>query len=109
MEALSPRDTNAPIRNKQAAQKPKAPAGRPIQKEKDHPPPPPEEVQEPPSSDRKDGAIYRTGRLLGRGGFAICYEARLSGTKQTYALKIVKSHMPQKKMEQKVGSILPII
>ncbi|TVY57109.1 Serine/threonine-protein kinase plo1 [Lachnellula cervina] len=104
MEALSPRDANAPIRNKQAAQKLKAPASKPIQKEKDHPPPPPEEVQEPPSSDRKDGAVYRTSRLLGRGGFAICYEARLSGTKQTYALKIVKSHMPQKKMEQKIHS-----
>jgi hypothetical protein len=107
MEALSPRDANAPIRNKQPAQKLKAPASKPTQKEKDHPPPPPDEVQEPPSSDRKDGAIYQTGRLLGRGGFAICYEARLSGTKQTYALKIVKSHMPQKKMEQKVRFIIP--
>ncbi|TVY83345.1 Cell cycle serine/threonine-protein kinase CDC5/MSD2, partial [Lachnellula suecica] len=110
MEALSPRDANAHIRSKQPAQKIKAvpPPPRPIQKEKDHPPPPPAEVQEPPSSDRKHGAIYRTGRLLGRGGFAICYEARLSGTKQVYALKIVKSHMPQKKMEQKFQTELQI-
>jgi hypothetical protein len=104
MEALSPRDANAHIRVKQQAakSKPQAPAAKLPQKEKDHPPPPPEEVREPPSSDRKDGAIYKTGRLLGRGGFAICYEGQLAGTKQKYALKIVKSHMPQKKMEQKV-------
>lgn len=102
MDALSPKDANAPIRHKQPAQKAKPPPARQTQKEKDHPPPPPEQVHEPPSSDRKDGAIYRTGRLLGKGGFAICYEARLAGTKQIYALKIVKSHMPQKKMEQKV-------
>jgi hypothetical protein len=102
MEALSPRDANAHIRLKQSAPKAKAPVVKLTQKEKDHPPPPPAEVREPPSSDRKNGAIYHTGRLLGRGGFAICYEGQLSGTKQIYALKIVKSHMPQKKMEQKV-------
>lgn len=105
MEALSPRDANAHIRVKQQAQqKVKAPVAKLTGKEKDHPPPPPAEVREPPSSDRKDGAIYQTGRLLGRGGFAICYEGQLSGTKQKFALKIVKSHMPQKKMEQKVRS-----
>ena len=105
MEALSPRDANAHIRMKQSAPKAKAPAAKLTQKEKDHPPPPPAEVREPPSSDRRNGAIYHTGRLLGRGGFAICYEGRLSGTKQIYALKIVKSHMPQKKMEQKVKPV----
>jgi hypothetical protein len=42
------------------------------------------------------------GGLLGKGGFAICHEAVLAGTRQKYALKIVKSVMPQKKMEQKV-------
>ena len=104
MEALSPRDINARIRVKQQALKSKAQPqiAKLSQKEKDHPPPPPEEVREPPSSDRKNGAVYITGRLLGRGGFAICYEGQLAGTKQIYALKIVKSHMPQKKMEQKV-------
>jgi serine/threonine protein kinase len=103
MEALSPRDANLHLR-KQLAPKPKAAAIKPMSKEKDHPPPPPPAVIEPASLDRKDGAIYRTGKLLGRGGFAICYEARLAGTKQLYALKIVKSQMPQKKMEQKVLS-----
>lgn len=107
MEAFSPRDVNAPIRVKHTVQKSKpptktAPIAKVMPKEKDHPPPPPAEVVEPPSSDRMDGAIYQTGRLLGKGGFAICYEGQLAGTKQKYALKIVKSHMPQKKMETKV-------
>ncbi|RDL36796.1 Serine kinase [Venustampulla echinocandica] len=107
MEALSPRDANAYMR-KPEAQKPKAPALKQSQKEKDHPPPPPSDVHEPPSSDRPNGAIYRTGQLLGKGGFAICYDGRLAGTKQVYALKIVKSHMPQKKMEQKFQTELQI-
>lgn len=103
MEALSPRDANAQVRAKQPAQqKAKGPVAKLAGKEKDHPPPPPAEVLEPPSSDRPNGAIYQTGRCLGKGGFAICYEGQLAGTKRRYALKIVKSHMPQKKMEQKV-------
>jgi hypothetical protein len=102
MEALSPRDANAQVKVKQASQKGKAAPAQALKREKDHPPPPPSEVREPPSSDRKDGAIYHTGRCLGKGGFAICYEGQLAGTKQMFALKIVKSHMPQKKMEQKV-------
>jgi hypothetical protein len=101
MEALSPRDANAQLRVKPST-KQKAPPGKVSQKEKDHPPPPPSEVREPPSSDRHNGAIYRTGGCLGKGGFAICYEGQLVGTKRNYALKIVKSYMPQKKMEQKV-------
>ena len=101
MEALSPRDVNVHIKNKQSVPKAKPPV-KLTQKEKDHPPPPPSEVREPPSSDRKHGAIYQTGKCLGKGGFAICYEGQLSGTKKRYALKIVKSYMPQKKMEQKV-------
>lgn len=104
MEALSPRDANAHLRAKQAAAKLKPPVPKISQKEKDHPPPPPAEVREPPCSDRRNGAIYRTGKCLGKGGFAICYEGQLASTKQLYALKMVKSHMPMKKMEQKVVS-----
>lgn len=107
MEALSPRDANAHLR-KQPPAKLKAPVAKVAGKEKDHPPPPPSNVIEPPSFDRKDGAIYRTGDLLGRGGFAICYKARLAGTRDVYALKIVKSKMQQKKMEQKVILLSPI-
>ncbi|KAH8603056.1 hypothetical protein B0O99DRAFT_604958 [Bisporella sp. PMI_857] len=112
MEALSPRDANAHIKvkqpsSKQLTSKTKPPA-KLSQKEKDHPPPPPPEVIEPPSSDRGDGAVYQTGNCLGKGGFAICYEGQLAGTRQKYALKIVKSHMPQKKMEQKFQTELQI-
>jgi len=103
MEALSPRDANARMRGKQQAQqKTKNPIAKLTGKEKDHPPPPPAEVYEPKSSDRPNGATYQTGKLLGKGGFAICYEGQLAGTRRKYALKIVKSSMAQKKMEQKV-------
>ncbi|PQE04029.1 serine threonine kinase protein [Rutstroemia sp. NJR-2017a BVV2] len=44
MEALSPRDVNAHIRAKPAAQKPAPPPAR-LGREKDHPPPPPAEFQ----------------------------------------------------------------
>jgi hypothetical protein len=102
MEALSPLDANAQVRVKEPPQKPKVAAVQPLKREKDHPPPPPPRVVEPPSSDRPDGGIYETGRLLGKGGFAICYEGALESTRERFALKIVKSKMPQKKMEQKV-------
>lgn len=107
MAALSPLDINANLRPRQVAHKErtKAPPAKVSPREKDHPPPPPDEVREPPSSDRPNGATYKTGKLLGKGGFAICHDGVLAGTREKYALKIVKSVMPQKKMEQKVGFI----
>ena len=104
---MSPLDINANVAVKMkppAAAKPKTAASK--QREKDHPPPPPAEVLEPFSADRPNGAVYQTGRLLGKGGFAICHEGVLAGTRQIYALKIVKAMMPQKKMEQKVRTSL---
>ncbi len=105
MAALSPLDVNVNVKSKPApggiGKPPSAPAARPT-REKDHPPPPPSDVQEPGSYDRPNGAVYQTGKLLGKGGFAICYEGVLKSTREIYALKIVKSRMPQKKMEQKV-------
>ncbi|KAJ2900506.1 uncharacterized protein MKZ38_002411 [Zalerion maritima] len=104
MEALSPRDINAQ-RPRQNELKSKATAMTKAGKE--HPPPPPAEVYEPPSSDRKDGATYTVGKMLGKGGFAVCYDGKLAPTRERYALKIVKSQMPSK-MEQKFQTELQI-
>ena len=102
MEALSPRDANAQ-RAPRNELKTKAVAQLKSSKDKEHPPPPPNNVTEPPSADRKEGAVYQVGKLLGKGGFAICYDGKLAGTNKRYALKIVKSQMPAK-MEQKVST-----
>ncbi|ERT02201.1 PLK protein kinase [Sporothrix schenckii ATCC 58251] len=108
MEALSPRDANARRpRTNVADLKTKAAAQLKVNKDKEHPPPPPPNVTEPPSADRKDGAVYQVGKLLGKGGFAVCYSGVLAGTKKLYALKIVKSKMPTK-MEQKFQTELQI-
>ncbi|CAH0047987.1 unnamed protein product [Clonostachys solani] len=107
LEALSPRDANAQRMPKAPELKTKAAAQVRASKNKEHPPPPPAEVTEPESEDRPNGAVYQVGKLLGKGGFAICYEGQLVPTKQRYALKIVKSHMPPK-MEQKFQTELQI-
>lgn len=104
LEALSPRDANAQRAPRVAEFKPKAVAQLKPAKNKDHPPPPPSNVVEPPSSDRKDGVVYQVGKLLGKGGFAICYEGKAVGASKRVALKIVKSQMPAK-MEQKVRRV----
>lgn len=103
MEALSPRDANAQRAPRVNELKAKAAAQLKTSKDKEHPPPPPNNVIEPSSSDRREGAVYQVGKLLGKGGFAICYDGKLAGTNKRYALKIVKSSMPTK-MEQKVRS-----
>ncbi|KAI8966057.1 kinase-like protein [Daldinia sp. FL1419] len=116
VDALSPRDANAqlPARvvavSKAKAMPPPMPPARAVQKEKEPPPQPPPVVYEPPSFDRKDGAAYQVGKLLGKGGFAVCYEGYLAGSKsrRKYALKIVRSKMPSSKMEQKFQTELQI-
>lgn len=104
VEALSPRDVNAQRLPKTTEAKAKAAAQLKAAKDKEHPPPPPPEVVEPSSTDRPDGAVYHIGKLLGKGGFAICYSGQLLPSKQKFALKIVKSQMPSK-MEQKVSTV----
>ncbi|KAI0019559.1 protein kinase-like domain-containing protein [Xylariomycetidae sp. FL0641] len=108
-DALSPRDANAqlPIRTTENPKVKAAVASKPPQKEKELPLQPPPDVFEPPSSDRRDGAVYRVGKMLGKGGFAVCYEGTLPGQRKKYALKIVKSKMPSK-MEQKFQTELQI-
>ncbi|KAJ3473344.1 hypothetical protein NLG97_g10359 [Lecanicillium saksenae] len=107
LEALSPRDANAQRMPKPADVKTKTAAQLKSAKDKEHPPPPPPEVFEPSSNERPDGAVYQTGKLLGKGGFAICYTGHLQPSNKVYALKIVKSHMPAK-MEQKFQTELQI-
>ncbi|KAK0618371.1 hypothetical protein B0T17DRAFT_496258 [Bombardia bombarda] len=107
VEALSPRDANAQRAPRVNELKTKAAAQLKTAKDKEHPPPPPNNVTEPPSSDRREGAVYQVGRLLGKGGFAICYDGKLAGTSKRYALKIVKAQMPLK-MEQKFQTELQI-
>ena len=65
---------------------------------KNHAPPPPPVVTEPEGN----GERYSTGAFLGKGGFAVCYEGRLLRNGRVFAMKVVKSEMTQKKMEEKV-------
>jgi hypothetical protein len=68
---------------------------------KNHADPPPSIVTEP-----EDGAErYAIGGFLGKGGFAVCYEGTLARNNRVFAMKVVKSQMPQKKMEEKVSSV----
>lgn len=104
MEALSPRSTNQKIKPKVSMErklldkngggtKQKAP----VMKEH-HAQPPPAIVIEPD----EDAERYSTGAFLGKGGFAICYEGRLTRNGRVFAMKVVKAEMKQKKMEEKV-------
>ena len=111
MEALSPRSTNIQLKQKNGSKKEqleaKAATARKLQREKDHPPAPPACVREPDGPYGEKGGRYLTGKFLGKGGFAICYEGELQdgdarSTGHCYALKIVKSVMPQPKMTEKV-------
>lgn len=106
MEALSPRSTNIQIKAHPVNEKGKAGAEAPKtevpRKDKEHPPPPPSWVIQPPL---KAGALsekFRSGRFLGKGGFAICYEGSRGNHK--FAMKIVKARMYQQKTEEKVSS-----
>ena len=117
MDPLSPRTTNAKISS--ISQKPvtkqdaadvanaKLAAAQKAQKEKDHAPAPPPMVYQPEGPSGEPAEKYRTGRLLGKGGFAICHEGELRGKRygsrgHRFALKIVRAEMSQKRMQEKV-------
>ena len=116
MEPLSPRSTNIQSKQRQSSkdlaneQARKAEAARRAQKEKEYAPPPPEWVIQPPVCAGALAEKFKTGRLLGKGGFAICYEGELRSRKTdaskstVFALKIVRAKMGQKKMEEKVSA-----
>lgn len=117
MDPLSPRNTNAMISSvarksttKQDAAdvaKARLAAAQKAQKEKDHAPAPPPMVYQPEGPSGEPAEKYRTGRLLGKGGFAICHEGELRGKRYgprgyKFALKIVRTEMSQKRMQEKV-------
>lgn len=66
---------------------------------KNHADPPPSIVTEP----EEGGERYSMGAFLGKGGFAVCYEGTLARNGRVFAMKVVRSQMPQKKMEEKVS------
>ncbi|PGH10369.1 PLK protein kinase [Blastomyces parvus] len=107
MEALSPRSTNIFPKPKTGPMMKASAKDAPPQKArsaKNHAPPPPATVREP----RDGGEEYITGKFLGKGGFAVCYEGRLARNNRIYAMKVVKSEMNQKKMEEKFRTELQI-
>lgn len=112
MEALSPRSTNQMIKPKVPMERKvldkNAAAAQAAQKtssSKNHAPPPPSIVAEP----EVDGERYTTGAFLGKGGFAICYEGTLARNGRVFAMKVVKSEMGQKKMQEKVSCPLIVL
>ena len=117
IEPLSPRSANIQLKvkpSKYQEQKEmsdeeakKAEAARKAAKEKEYAPPPPEWVIQPPLLRGGLAEKFKTGRLLGKGGFAIAYEGELrskksGANKSVFALKIVRAKMSQRKMEEKV-------
>ena len=123
MEPLSPRPVNIPSKrpsnykittstkrapSKEEIAHAKAIADKKAEKDKNHASPPPQYVIQPPGPEGVLGEKYLTGKLLGKGGFAICYEGKLVGQKhigqnEVFALKIVKAKLGMKKLEEKVG------
>ncbi|GFF38791.1 probable serine/threonine-protein kinase CCRP1 [Aspergillus udagawae] len=111
MEALSPRSTNHLIRPKVSMERKvldknaaAAAAAQKAASSKIHAPPPPSLVAEP----AEGGERYSTGAFLGKGGFAICYEGTLLRNGRVFAMKVVRSEMAQKKMQEKFRTELQI-
>ncbi|KAF5864236.1 Cell cycle serine/threonine-protein kinase cdc5/MSD2 [Aspergillus alliaceus] len=110
MEALSPRSTNQVIKPKPMERKvldrnaAAAAAAQKAASSKNHAPPPPSMIAEP----EEDGERYSTGAFLGKGGFAICYEGTLLRNNRVFAMKVVRSEMAQRKMQEKFRTELQI-
>ena len=105
MEVLSPRSANVPMKNQTDMKKTK-PEARKKSVEKVQNPDKIEDKWRPADVIREpglEGDAYVTGRKLGKGGFAVCFEGRSQKTSQIYALKVVKSQVEQKKQLEKVS------
>jgi len=109
MEVLSPRSTNMPMKHAtmkkpRKESKPKA-DDKPTNPDKiDEKWLPPPAVTEPGSSPE----TYITGRKLGKGGFAVCFEGTTKSRSEIFALKVVKAKVEQKKMMEKFRTELQI-
>ncbi|RMZ85278.1 hypothetical protein DV738_g170, partial [Chaetothyriales sp. CBS 135597] len=64
---------------------------------------PPSIVPEAGTSEK-----YMMGRKLGKGGFAVCFQAQSQSQGKIYALKVVKAKVEQKKMAEKFRTELQI-
>ncbi|KAL1960997.1 hypothetical protein VTO42DRAFT_4885 [Malbranchea cinnamomea] len=112
MEPLSPRSTNIPpkpkseqMKSKKSPETGKPPAPREkSHAPKDYAPEPPSIIKEP----GRNGETYIRGEFLGKGGFAVCYEGSLMRNGRVLAMKVVKSEMQQKKMQEKFRTELQI-
>jgi serine/threonine protein kinase len=114
MDVLSPRNPNIPSRPRPAMKKQES-RPKPKTEEKNVNPDkiddkwrPPTQVIEPGQSPE----TYLTGRKLGKGGFAVCFEGNMKSKNpdkpQLVALKVVKAKIEQKKMAEKFRTELQI-
>lgn len=108
MEALSPRSVNIQVKPRATQKKVVEQEAMKFSRPKEHASPPPSLVIQPPEAPGGLTVQYHIGKELGKGGFAICYEGQQRGRHggHTYALKVVKATMTQKKMEDKVHPAL---
>ena len=117
VEPLSPKSANIQYKPRIAKQKDakdmvdeeakRIEAAKKAAKEKEYAAIPPEWVIQPPVSAGGLAEKYRTGKLLGKGGFAMAYEGELRNkssqmNQKVFALKVVRAKMSQRKMEEKV-------
>jgi serine/threonine protein kinase len=111
MEVLSPRSANVPMKNQTDMKKTKVET-RKKSVEKNQNPDKIEDKWRPADIIREPGSegdAYITGKKLGKGGFAVCFEGRSQKTSEIYALKVVKSHVEQKKQLEKVSLLQALI
>ncbi|RMZ78094.1 hypothetical protein DV737_g4027, partial [Chaetothyriales sp. CBS 132003] len=108
MEVLSPRSANIPARPRDMSKAKADTKARVVEKPSnpdriDDAWRPPSIVPEAATSER-----YVVGRKLGKGGFAVCFQAQSQSQGKMYALKVVKARVEQKKMAEKFRTELQI-
>ncbi|RMZ87627.1 hypothetical protein DV736_g5149, partial [Chaetothyriales sp. CBS 134916] len=108
MEVLSPRSANLPARPRDMKKAKTETKARVAEK-----PTNPDRIDDawrPPSMVPVAGTPerYLMGRKLGKGGFAVCFQAESQTQGKIYALKVVKARVEQKKMAEKFRTELQI-